>query len=150
MHKKCGSFGIFWDILGYFGILWDILPGNEKKLLLYFVYPKRNAFKKRGYFRIFKKRKETTVIFRVPEKKQLFYRIGYFKKQRRKREWKVVSTISAFKPLRLFDKRLEEPRQIKTVFKVTLSRWFYIFENFVNGQTSVMRTSARIESKVNE
>ena len=36
--------------MGYFGILWDILPGNEKKQLLYFGYPKRNDFFKKRIF----------------------------------------------------------------------------------------------------
>ena len=47
------------------------------------------------YFRITEKRKETIVIFRVPEKKRPFLERGYFKKRKRKRERKVVSTISA-------------------------------------------------------
>ena len=51
-------------------IFWDLLPGNEKKQLFYFGYPKTNySLKKSGYFRITEKRKETTVIFQVPEKK---------------------------------------------------------------------------------
>ena len=93
MHKKCGSFGIFWDILGYFGIFY---PETKRNDFYISGTRKETTFLKRGYFRITEKRKETTVIFRVPEKKRLFLERGYFKKRKRKRERKVVSTISAY------------------------------------------------------
>ena len=36
-------------------IFGDLLPGNQKKLLLFFGYPKRNDFKKREYLRFWKR-----------------------------------------------------------------------------------------------
>ena len=86
--KILGGSGTFPFLLLSFLFLFPNVSRNENILFLkksfLFGYPK--------YFRITEKRKETTVIFRVPEKKRLFYRRGYFKK--RKQERKVVSTIS--------------------------------------------------------
>ena len=60
---------------------------------------KETTFFKRGYFRITKKRKETTVYISGTRKETTFLKRGYFKKQKRKRERKVVSTISALEKI---------------------------------------------------
>ena len=53
-------------------VIFKDIPGNEKKRLLYFGYPKRNDFLKRGYFRFWKrlgtkKRNESKRNGNVPE-----------------------------------------------------------------------------------
>ena len=53
-----------------------VLPGNKKKRLLYFGYPKRNDFFKRGYFRFWKrlgtkKRNESKRNGNVPEPSEI-------------------------------------------------------------------------------
>ena len=83
-------FGKFWDTLGYFGIF---SPEMKRTNFSISGTRKEKTFLKRGYLRITEKRKETTVIFRVPEKKRLFFERGYFKKRKRKWERKVVSTM---------------------------------------------------------
>ena len=92
MHKKCGSIGIFWDILGYFGIFY---PETKRNDFYISGTRKETTFLKRGYFRITEKRKETTVYISGTRKETTFLKRGYFKKRKRKRERKVVSTISA-------------------------------------------------------
>ena len=82
MHKKQGSFGIFFP---------------ETKTNEFFISGtrKETTFFERGYFRITEKRKGTIVYILGNQKEKTFFKRGYFKKRKRKRERKVVSTISA-------------------------------------------------------
>ena len=74
----------------YFGIFWDLLPGNEKKRLLKFGYPKRNDFFKKRIFTFLE-------MFGNEMKKRKFKKRKRSENILKNGNENVVSTISASK-----------------------------------------------------